>query len=74
MSDTSLAALTALVPASQILFGSDYPFVPPPLAGPQLVALDTTPRFEAPDRQAIFRDNALALFPRLAAARVESAV
>jgi 6-methylsalicylate decarboxylase len=56
-----LAALTALVPSSQILFGSDFPFV----------AIETTTGpleqagLSATQTQAINRENAEWLFPRL---------
>jgi predicted TIM-barrel fold metal-dependent hydrolase len=61
VSPSSLAALTKLVPVSQILFGSDFPFV----------NISTTVDgfrgfgFQAKDVQAINRGNALRLFPRL---------
>ena len=58
-----LSALTKVVPTSQILFGTDYPIVPPPVsAGP----LDQF-GFSASDLQAINRGNAERLFPRLKA-------
>jgi predicted TIM-barrel fold metal-dependent hydrolase len=58
-----LSALTKLIPTSQILFGTDYPIVPPPVsAGP----LDHF-GFSAGDLQAINRGNAERLFPRLKA-------
>jgi predicted TIM-barrel fold metal-dependent hydrolase len=56
-----LAALTSMVPMSQIMFGTDFP----------LVTIDDTANglrslgFAAGDLQAIARDNALGLFPRL---------
>jgi predicted TIM-barrel fold metal-dependent hydrolase len=52
-----------VVPTSQILFGTDYPIVPPPVsAGP----LDHF-GFSASELQAINRGNAERLFPRLKA-------
>jgi len=58
-----LSALTKVVPTSQILFGTDYPIVPPPVsAGP----LDHF-GFPASELQAINRGNAERLFPRLKA-------
>jgi predicted TIM-barrel fold metal-dependent hydrolase len=58
-----LSALTKVVPTSQILFGTDYPIVPPPVsAGP----LDYF-GFSTSELQAINRGNAERLFPRLKA-------
>ena len=57
----TLASLTTLVPASHILFGTDYPF-----AQAGTVAKGLMEYGFAPDAlHAIERDNALALFPRL---------
>jgi predicted TIM-barrel fold metal-dependent hydrolase len=59
---SAMAALMNLVPASQILFGSDTPYVP-------IVATATGfDKMTLPDdvRAAIDRGNALQLFPRLA--------
>jgi predicted TIM-barrel fold metal-dependent hydrolase len=57
----AMAALMRLVPTSQILFGGDYPFVriAETAGGMTQVGLS------AADLQAIGRDNALALLPRL---------
>jgi predicted TIM-barrel fold metal-dependent hydrolase len=61
----AMAALTSLVPISQVLFGTDYPFVPS-------IARTTeglkTIGFSPADMQAIGRDNALTLLPRVKAA------
>jgi predicted TIM-barrel fold metal-dependent hydrolase len=57
----ALAAITSMVPISQIMFGTDFP----------LVAIDDTANgfrshgFGPADAQAIARGNALGLFPRL---------
>ena len=57
----TLPSFTKLVPASDILFGTDSPFV----------SADTVAKglsdygFSAGDLRSIERDNALALFPRL---------
>ncbi|HKA79270.1 MAG TPA: amidohydrolase family protein [Xanthobacteraceae bacterium] len=57
----SIAAITSMVPTSQIMFGSDFP----------LVAIDDTANglrnlgLPAADVQAIARGNAIGLFPRL---------
>ncbi len=60
----AVAALRALVPATQILFGSDHPY--------RQISETTDPMrtlgFSASELAAIGRDNALALPPRLGAA------
>jgi predicted TIM-barrel fold metal-dependent hydrolase len=50
-----------MVPASNILFGSDYPFVK---AAAMIEELRHTPMAQG-ERDAIERGNALALLPRL---------
>jgi predicted TIM-barrel fold metal-dependent hydrolase len=57
----AIAALTSLIPTTQILFGSDNPYVPlaETAEGMQRVG------FSAADLQRIGRDNALVLLPRL---------
>jgi len=60
-----MAALTSLVPISQVLFGTDYPFVHS--IARTLEGLKTVGFSEA-ELQAIERDNALALLPRFKAA------
>lgn len=57
----AIAALTSLVPTTQILFGSDNPFVPLTETAEGVKQLD----FSAADLRLISRDNALALLPRL---------
>ena len=57
----AMAALMALVPMSHILFGSDSPFVPTSVTADGIKTLGLS----AADLQAIGRDNALTLFPRL---------
>jgi Amidohydrolase len=59
----AIAALTNLVPTTQILFGSDNPFIP------LVETAQGTTRigFSASDLQRIGRDNALNLLPRLKA-------
>ena len=60
---SSMAALMNLVPASQILFGTDFPYVKPELTA------DGLDHFGLPgaELQAINRANASHLFPRLRA-------
>ena len=57
----AIAALTSLIPASQILFGSDHPFIPLFETAEGVKHLD----FSAADLQRISRDNALELLPRI---------
>lgn len=59
----AIAALTSLVPTTQILFGSDNPFIPLT----ETVHGMTQLGFSASDLQGIGRDNALNLLPRLKA-------
>ena len=70
--DTALSAtrhtfpcLKELVPATQILFGSDYPFAPQRLTAETIGGLAEHGGFDAGERAAIERDNAMRLFPRL---------
>jgi predicted TIM-barrel fold metal-dependent hydrolase len=58
---SAIAALTNLVPASQILFGSDYPFVPTGVTAGGMTKVGLS----AADLQAIGRDKAIGLLPRL---------
>jgi predicted TIM-barrel fold metal-dependent hydrolase len=59
----AIAALTGLIPTNQILFGSDFPY------RPLGETADTMPQLGLSDADldAIGRDNALALLPRLKA-------
>lgn len=59
----AMAALMSLVPTSQIMFGSDYPFVPTDVTVGGLKTL----KLSARELQAIGRDSALTLLPRLRA-------
>jgi predicted TIM-barrel fold metal-dependent hydrolase len=59
----AIAALTSLVPTTQILFGSDNPFVPLAETAEGMKQLG----FSADDLGQIGRENALALLPRLKA-------
>jgi predicted TIM-barrel fold metal-dependent hydrolase len=60
-SPPSMAALRAMAPAGNILFGSDYPFVK---TAAMIEELQHTQMSES-ERDAIERGNALALLPRL---------
>ena len=57
----ALAALLKLVPTSQVMFGTDYPYRP----GAEVVEGLTSYGFSAAELRAIDRDNALRLIPRL---------
>jgi predicted TIM-barrel fold metal-dependent hydrolase len=63
----AIPSLRQLVPVTQILFGSDFPFTPEPAIERFVEFLDSSNLFTAEERQAIAHDNALKLFPRLAA-------
>ena len=58
---SSMAALMKLVPTSQLLFGSDFPYVPPAVTANQLDHFGLS----ASELEAINRENAANLFPRL---------
>lgn len=57
----AMSALTSIIPSSQILFGSDFPLVPLPATADGLAGL----KMSVAELQAIRRDNALRLVPRL---------
>jgi len=57
----ALRAVLDIVPMSHLLFGSDYPFWAPEITVKELAGL----KLSAADLQAIERDNALKLMPRL---------
>lgn len=65
-SEQVLAALRQFVPQSQVLFGSDYPLVPEGVVQTERSMLESSNLLDDGMRRAINRDNALALFPRLA--------
>jgi predicted TIM-barrel fold metal-dependent hydrolase len=58
----SMSALLALAPLSQVLFGSDYPFIEIDTFSSQLQTLGLAPAQLA----AIERENAARLFPKYA--------
>jgi predicted TIM-barrel fold metal-dependent hydrolase len=60
----TLAALTRLVPVSQIMFGSDFPYR---TAAEQSEGVDAT--FGEGDRRLVNRENALRILPRLRTAQ-----
>jgi predicted TIM-barrel fold metal-dependent hydrolase len=62
----ALPALLNLVPASQVVYGSDYPFTPAPMVAALAEAIAGTDALDPATRAAALRDNAAALLPRLA--------
>ena len=68
-SDQALGALTRLVGANRILFGSDYPFARPRVSVASWAGVDRFPGFAAGDKALIASGNAMELFPRLIARR-----
>jgi 6-methylsalicylate decarboxylase len=65
-SDYVQAALREFVPKSQVLFGSDWPLVPEKVVKMETSGLEGSRILDDATRQAIYRDNALTLFPRFA--------
>ena len=57
------ASLLQLVTPSQVLFGTDFP--PGGTSRDVARAIEELPFFNPRDLQAIYRDNAVALLPRL---------
>ena len=62
-----LIGLLDLVPTSQFLIGVDIPLMPSSSIGPALDAIQRFPSFSAKDLNLIAHENALKLFPSLAA-------
>lgn len=61
-----LAALIQLVDMERLFYGSDYPYTPEPQVKLLAERLDGTTLFTAEERQKVYSENALRLFPRLA--------
>lgn len=60
-----LGALLQIADPKHIMYGSDWPFTPEPLAASLARLIDNTPLLTADMRNDFLRHNALALFPRL---------
>jgi predicted TIM-barrel fold metal-dependent hydrolase len=60
-SETSINAVLGVMPSSNLLFGSDYPYLPIATANRGLAQAKLSPDLQ----RAIEHDNAMALFPRL---------
>ncbi len=65
-SEYALSALTKLVGADRILYGSDYPFAPERVGAAAARGIADFVGFSSEDRAAIGSGNATRLFPRLA--------
>jgi 6-methylsalicylate decarboxylase len=65
-SEFALAALRQFVPNSQLLFGSDFPYVPEHVLRAETSGLESSGVLDDATREAIDRGSALALFPRFA--------
>jgi 6-methylsalicylate decarboxylase len=65
-SEFVFGALKEFVPMSQVLFGSDFPYVPPAVLEAEKYSIENSNVLDDEDRAAINRDNALALFPKFA--------
>ena len=65
-SEFVFGALKEFVPMSQVLFGSDFPYVPPAVLEAEKYSIENSKVLDDEDRAAINRDNALALFPKFA--------
>ena len=63
--EQALSALTKLVPSDRILFGSDFPFAPPPVSVAAWAGVSKFDGLNAADRDKIATDNAKKMFPRL---------
>ncbi|KAB5531275.1 hypothetical protein GE09DRAFT_1146520 [Coniochaeta sp. 2T2.1] len=50
------------VPASQLTFGTDFPYAPAPIYGPSIAAVENASFLTDAEKRAVFRDNAEHLF------------
>lgn len=62
----ALSALLQVADPTRVLYGSDYPFTPAPIAADLAAMLDRSAHIPAKLRRAFMRENALGLFPRFA--------
>jgi 6-methylsalicylate decarboxylase len=62
----ALPCIKALVGTSQMIFSTDYPFPPLPIIQKLIKEYENHDGFDAAERKAVERDNALKLFPRFA--------
>jgi len=64
-SPAALPSLLAFARPGHVLFGSDWPFVPPDLVASFTDNLDAADPLDADRRQAVDHGSAMALLPRL---------
>jgi predicted TIM-barrel fold metal-dependent hydrolase len=72
-SEQVFAALKEFVPTKQVLFGSDWPMVNERVVKIETTGLETSKVLDDATRSAIYRSNALALFPRFASKAAKAA-
>jgi 6-methylsalicylate decarboxylase len=63
-SEFVFGALKEFVPTSQVLFGSDFPYIGPAILQAEKYGLENSKVWDEAAKAAIDRENALALFPR----------
>ncbi len=63
----TLPSLAAFADPANVLFGSDFPFMPASTTSETVTGLASSPVWTDAEKAAIGRDNALRLLPRLAA-------
>jgi 6-methylsalicylate decarboxylase len=65
-SEFVFGALWEFVPMSQVLFGSDFPYLTPAVLAAEKYGIESSKVLEDQARAAIDRENALARFPKFA--------
>src|SRR4029450_4888542 len=65
-SEFVFGALREFVPTSQVLFGSDFPYIPPVVLQAEKYGHESSKVWDEGAKAAIDRENALALFPQFA--------
>ena len=61
----ALSAMLRLMPASQLLLGFDFPFMPPATIAPTIASLESFDGLSSDDQQAIACGNARRLLPKV---------
>ena len=73
LSPHALKPVLDLAGPTQLVFGSDYPYLPSPMVAAEVEGLERLDIFDEVTRPMMEEANALALFPRLAAANTAAA-